>query len=126
MTQSSLTAIESSTVATGAPAVAAHPLSFPVEIRIEMTELATAEKSYDIADIALADDGQRRIEWANRQMPVLAQIRERFASERPVDGTIMACCLHVTTETANVVRALGAGGAEVARGASNALATEDA
>src|SRR5205823_10354908 len=87
--------------------------------------LATAEKSYDIADIALAEDGQRRIEWANRQMPVLAQIRERFASERPFDGTIMACCLHVTTETANLVRALTAGGADVALCASNPLSTQD-
>src|SRR5205823_13903678 len=87
--------------------------------------LATAEKSYDIADIALAEDGQRRIEWANRQMPVLAQIRERFASERPFDGTIMACCLHVTAATANLVRALAAGGAEVALCASNPLSTQD-
>jgi adenosylhomocysteinase len=87
--------------------------------------LATAEKGYDIADIALADDGQRRIEWADRHMPVLATIRERFESERPLAGITMACCLHVTTETANLVRTLAAGGAEVVLCASNPLSTQD-
>jgi adenosylhomocysteinase len=87
--------------------------------------LATTEKSYDIADIALADDGQKRIEWAERRMPVLRQIRERFERERPVDGVTMACCLHVTTETANLVRTLQAGGADVALCASNPLSTQD-
>ena len=87
--------------------------------------MATAEKSYDIADIALADDGQRRIEWADRQMPVLRSIRERFAKERPLEGITMACCLHVTTETANLARTLSAGGAEVALCASNPLSTQD-
>jgi adenosylhomocysteinase len=87
--------------------------------------LATTEKSYDIADIALADDGQKRIEWAERRMPVLRQIRERFERERPVDGVTMACCLHVTTETANLVRTLLAGGADVALCASNPLSTQD-
>ena len=87
--------------------------------------MATASKSYDIADIALADDGQRRVEWADRHMPVLRQIRERFAAERPLDGVRMACCLHVTTETANLVRALLAGGAEVTLCASNPLSTQD-
>jgi adenosylhomocysteinase len=87
--------------------------------------LATAAKDYDIADIALADDGQRRIEWAERQMPVLRQIRERFAKERPLEGITMACCLHVTTETANLARALIAGGADVALCASNPLSTQD-
>jgi adenosylhomocysteinase len=87
--------------------------------------LATAEKSYDIADISLAEPGQQRIEWADRQMPVLRQIRERFERERPLDGVRMACCLHVTTETANLVRALLAGGGEVALCASNPLSTQD-
>ncbi|HMC06042.1 MAG TPA: adenosylhomocysteinase [Solirubrobacterales bacterium] len=87
--------------------------------------MATAEKGYDIADIGLADDGQRRIEWADRQMPVLRSIRERFESERPFDGITMACCLHVTTETANLARTLVGGGAEVALCASNPLSTQD-
>jgi adenosylhomocysteinase len=87
--------------------------------------LATAASDYDIADIALADDGQKRIEWADRQMPVLAQIRNRFEKEKPLDGITMACCLHVTTETANLVRTLMAGGAEVALCASNPLSTQD-
>jgi adenosylhomocysteinase len=87
--------------------------------------MATAASNYDIADIALADAGQKRIEWADRQMPVLAQIRERFASEKPLEGIRMACCLHVTTETANLVRTLMAGGADVALCASNPLSTQD-
>jgi adenosylhomocysteinase len=87
--------------------------------------LATAEKSYDIADIGLAEDGQRRIEWADRQMPVLATIRERFEKERPLDGITLGCCLHVTTETANLARTLVAGGAEVVLCASNPLSTQD-
>jgi adenosylhomocysteinase len=91
----------------------------------ERIDLATAEKSYDIADIALADAGQQRIEWADRHMPVLRQIRERFESERPLDGIRMACCLHVTTETANLTRTLMAGGADVTLCASNPLSTQD-
>jgi adenosylhomocysteinase len=87
--------------------------------------LATAASDYDIADIALADDGQKRIEWADRQMPVLGQIRSRFEKEKPLDGIQMACCLHVTTETANLVRTLMAGGADVALCASNPLSTQD-
>jgi adenosylhomocysteinase len=87
--------------------------------------LATAEKSYDIADISLAEGGNRRIEWADRQMPVLRSIRERFEQERPLDGITMACCLHVTTETANLARTLMAGGAEMALCASNPLSTQD-
>jgi adenosylhomocysteinase len=87
--------------------------------------LATAEKSYDIADIALADAGQQRIEWADRHMPVLRQIRERFEAEKPLDGIRMACCLHVTTETGNLTRTLLAGGADVTLCASNPLSTQD-
>ena len=87
--------------------------------------MATAEKSYDIADIALADEGQRRIEWADRHMPVLQTIRERFEKEKPLDGVTLGCCLHVTTETANLARTLAAGGANVALCASNPLSTQD-
>jgi adenosylhomocysteinase len=87
--------------------------------------LATTASNYDVADLSLADAGQQRIEWADRQMPVLAQIRERFAEERPLDGIRLAACLHVTTETANLVRTLMAGGAEVALCASNPLSTQD-
>jgi adenosylhomocysteinase len=87
--------------------------------------LATAERSYDIADISLAAEGERRVEWADRHMPVLRSIRERFERERPLDGITMACCLHVTTETANLVRTLLAGGADVALCASNPLSTQD-
>ncbi|NPV09535.1 MAG: adenosylhomocysteinase [Anaerolineae bacterium] len=83
------------------------------------------EQTYDIADLALADEGQRRIEWAAHEMPVLALIAERFAGERPLAGKRLAACLHVTAETANLMRALKAGGAEVALCASNPLSTQD-
>ncbi len=79
----------------------------------------------DIFDIGLADEGQLKIEWADRQMPVLARIRERFEKERPLDGVRIAACLHVTTETANLMRTLKAGGADVALCASNPLSTQD-
>ena len=87
--------------------------------------MATAEKSNDIADISLADEGQRRIEWADRHMPVLRSIRERFEREKPLEGITIGACLHVTTETANLVRTLIAGGAQVALCASNPLSTQD-
>jgi adenosylhomocysteinase len=80
---------------------------------------------HDVRDLSLADQGQRRIAWADRHMPVLASIRERFASEKPLVGQRLACCLHVTTETANLVRTLMAGGAEVRVCASNPLSTQD-
>src|SRR5947207_12177694 len=79
----------------------------------------------DVRDLALAPEGVRRIEWADRQMPVLAQIRERFAAERPLDGIRIAACLHVTSETANLMRTLKAGGADVVLCASNPLSTQD-
>ena len=85
--------------------------------------MATAASNYDVADLSLAEAGQKRIEWADRHMPVLAQIRERFEREKPLDGIRLACCLHVTTETANLVRTLMAGGADVALCASNPLST---
>ncbi|MFY9469121.1 MAG: adenosylhomocysteinase [Solirubrobacterales bacterium] len=80
---------------------------------------------YEIADHALADDGVARIDWADNEMGVLARIRERFAHERPLDDVRVAACLHVTTETANLMRTLTAGGAEVALCASNPLSTRD-
>jgi len=80
---------------------------------------------HDIADATLAAEGKKRIEWAERNMPVLAQIRERFKKEKPFTGVRIAACMHVTTETANLMRALKAGGAEIALCASNPLSTQD-
>jgi len=80
---------------------------------------------YDIADIALAEKGHLRIEWAARRMPVLESIRERFVTEQPLAGYRIAACMHVTTETANLVLTLIAGGAEVVLCASNPLSTQD-
>jgi adenosylhomocysteinase len=79
----------------------------------------------DVSDPGLAESGVRRIEWADRSMPVLRRIREQFAVERPLDGLKIAACMHVTTETANLIRTLQAGGAEVALAASNPLSTQD-
>ncbi len=80
---------------------------------------------FDIADEQLADLGHRRIEWAARRMPVLAAIRERFEKEQPLRGIRVGACMHVTSETANLMLALRAGGAEVALCASNPLSTQD-
>ena len=80
---------------------------------------------YDIRDNGLADPGRGRIEWAAGEMPVIAQIRERFDKEKPLQGVRVAACLHVTTETANLMETLAAGGAEVALCASNPLSTQD-
>ena len=80
---------------------------------------------YDIKDIGLAEGGRRRIEWADQEMPVLRKIRERFGKERPLKGAQVAACLHVTTETANLMRTLQKGGADVALCASNPLSTQD-
>lgn len=81
--------------------------------------------SYDIKDINLAPEGLQRILWADRDMPVLASIRERFEREKPLEGVRIGACLHVTTETANLMRTLAAGGAEVHLCASNPLSTQD-
>lgn len=86
---------------------------------------STKPQSYDVADLSLADAGQKRIEWADEQMPVLRSIRERFEREQPLTGLTIAACLHVTTETANLVRTLMAGGADVSLCASNPLSTQD-
>jgi adenosylhomocysteinase len=80
---------------------------------------------HDVADLSLAEAGQVRIAWADGQMPVLRSIRERFGRERPLDGLRVAACLHVTSETANLLRALTAGGARVQLCASNPLTTQD-
>jgi adenosylhomocysteinase len=85
----------------------------------------TSTKRYDVKDLALAEEGKRRIEWADRQMPVLAAIRERFEQELPLSGYRISACLHVTTETANLMRTLKAGGADVVLCASNPLSTQD-
>jgi adenosylhomocysteinase len=82
--------------------------------------------NHDVADLDLAPAGTARVEWADRSMPVLAAIRERFTAERPLEGHTIAACLHVTTETANLARTLAAGGAEVVLTASNPLSTQDA
>ena len=81
--------------------------------------------AHDVADLAFAAEGRRRIEWAEREMPVLRLIRERFEQERPLAGVRIAACLHVTAETANLVRTLQAGGAAIALAASNPLSTKD-
>lgn len=80
---------------------------------------------HDVKDLALAAEGKKRIEWADKDMPVLRAIRERFAKEQPLKGFRMAACLHITTETANLLRALVAGGAEIRACASNPLSTQD-
>jgi len=82
-------------------------------------------KRYDVKDLSLAAEGVRRIMWADRQMPVLTAIRERFQSEQPLQGRRISACLHVTTETANLMRTLKAGGADVVLCASNPLSTQD-
>src|SRR5881397_2542723 len=84
-----------------------------------------ATQRYDVKDLALADEGSRRIEWADRQMPVLTAIRDRFTEEQPLSGQRVSACLHVTTETANLMRTLKAGGADVVLCASNPLSTQD-
>ncbi len=81
--------------------------------------------TYDLADEHLAALGRQRIAWADTHMPVLTSIRERFAKERPLDGITIAACLHITTETANLLRTLKAGGARVVACASNPLSTQD-
>ncbi|MCI0595685.1 MAG: adenosylhomocysteinase, partial [candidate division Zixibacteria bacterium] len=82
-------------------------------------------KEYDVKDRKLAALGRKRIEWAARNMPVLADIQKRFAKEKPLAGVRIAACLHVTTETANLMLALKAGGAQVRLCASNPLSTQD-
>src|SRR5690349_13586078 len=79
----------------------------------------------DVKDLGLSKNGRQRIEWAEREMPVLRLIRERFAEEKPLSGVKLVACAHITTETANLARALQAGGAESILIASNPLSTQD-
>lgn len=81
--------------------------------------------NYDVKDLGLAEMGRQRIEWAAQEMPVLKLIRERFEKERPLEGLKISACLHVTAETANLARALAAGGADMVLVASNPLSTQD-
>ena len=92
---------------------------------LSTTHAGSSVTSRDIKDPKLADLGRRRVAWAAQSMPVLGAIRERFAKERPFAGLRLGACLHVTTETANLVLALTAGGADVALCASNPLSTQD-
>ncbi|EKD62106.1 MAG: S-adenosyl-L-homocysteine hydrolase, partial [uncultured bacterium] len=80
---------------------------------------------HDVADIKLAGEGKLKIEWAGQQMPVLQLIKERFSREKPLKGITLGACLHVTSETANLMLALKAGGAKLALCASNPLSTQD-
>jgi adenosylhomocysteinase len=82
-------------------------------------------EKYDVKDTSHAEGGRRRIDWAEREMPVLRLVRERFSRERPLAGIRIAACLHVTTETANLMHTLQEGGAEVVLTASNPLSTQD-
>ena len=86
---------------------------------------ATRSMEFDVKDIGLAAQGKQRIEWAEREMPVLRLIRERFGAEKPLKGVRLVACAHITTETANLARALQAGGAEAVLIASNPLSTQD-
>ncbi len=87
--------------------------------------MATQTISHDVKDLRLAEEGVRRIDWAAREMPVVNAIRERFAKEQPLKGVRVGACLHVTTETANLMLALRDGGAQVVLCASNPLSTQD-
>jgi len=80
---------------------------------------------FDVRDLNLTKEGKRRIEWADNDMPVLKQVREKFAKEKPLKGMRMSACLHVTAETANLARALKEGGADIVLCASNPLSTQD-
>lgn len=90
-----------------------------------MVESPSSARRFDIKDPGLAAAGRRRIEWAAREMPVLAQIREQFAQERPLEGIRIVGCAHITTETANLALAMKAGGADSVLCASNPLSTQD-
>ena len=87
--------------------------------------VTTGTIPHDVKELRLSEEGVRRIEWAAREMPVIGQIAERFAKDKPLNGVRLSACLHVTTETANLMIALRAGGAEIALCASNPLSTQD-
>ncbi|HSN94573.1 MAG TPA: adenosylhomocysteinase [Anaerolineaceae bacterium] len=82
-------------------------------------------QNYNILDLSLAEGGRRRMDWAEREMPVLTSLAKRFKNEKPFDGVRMACCMHVTTETANLLRVMQLGGADIVITASNPLSTQD-
>src|SRR4026209_1588449 len=86
---------------------------------------ASPAVEFDVKDIGLANHGKQRIEWAEREMPVLRLIRERFEKEKPLAGVKLVACAHITTETANLARTLQAGGADALLIASNPLSTQD-
>src|SRR6185503_7298821 len=101
-------------------------ITLTTEITMTTTKASQpAQGSYDGRDLKLADEGRRRTEWAEQFMPVLRQLKERFARERPLQGKKVSACLHVTSETANLAITLKAGGADVALCASNPLSTQD-
>ncbi len=102
-----------------------EPTQMPPDSGDAANGQTAALPAHDVTDLGLADEGVRRIEWAEREMPVLRLIRERFTREQPLAGVRIAAALHVTTETANLVRTLKAGGATVALSASNPLSTKD-
>lgn len=82
-------------------------------------------EKYDVKDMSFAEGGRRRIDWAEREMPVLRMIKERFSKEKPLKGLRVSACLHVTTETANLMKTLQSGGADIVLTASNPLSTQD-
>lgn len=82
-------------------------------------------ENYNVRDLNLAEGGRRRMDWAQREMPVLTMLQERYRKERPFEGVRMSCCMHVTTETANLMRTMQAGGADIVLTASNPLSTQD-
>src|SRR3954453_7188269 len=87
--------------------------------------MVTTSRNYDIKDASLAPAGHRRIEWADREMPVLRQIRERFRVDQPLAGIRMVVCAHITTETANLALTFKAGGADAVLCAGNPLSTQE-
>src|SRR5215218_3175191 len=97
----------------------------PDRARPRRSQMVATSQKFDIKDPSLAQDGRRRIDWAGREMPVLRQIRERFAAERPLAGVRILACAHITTETANLALTLQAGGADAVLCASNPLSTQD-
>lgn len=101
-------------------------LTAPVKkVKASKGQSMSNSKKYDVKNLQLADTGNKRILWADRSMPVLAQIRKRFEKEKPLKGLRVAACLHVTTETANLMRTLKSGGADIVLCASNPLSTQD-
>ncbi len=90
-----------------------------------MATATAAPVKGDVKDLSLADAGRKRVNWAERDMPVLRAIRERFEKEKPLAGMRMSACLHITAETANLAKTLKAGGADLLLCASNPLSTQD-